>query len=126
MLIRKPAELRYSDVTPREVYLNRRRFFGAAAGAAGLGLLGRQEALAAGAKLPNVTKSGYTVTGEAVTPYEAVTSYNNYYEFGTGKEEPVKYAQGFQTNPWTLTIEGEVAKKRTFDYDALYKIAPLE
>src|SRR5207237_5704292 len=51
---------------------------------------------------------------------------NNYYEIGTGKDEPVKNAQGFKTNPWTLTIEGEVAKKKTFDYDALYKIAPLE
>ena len=126
MLIRKPADLRYSDVTPREIYLNRRRFLGAAVGVAGLGLAAADPADAAAMKLPGVNKSPLSLTGEAITPQDQVTSYNNYYEFGTGKDEPVHYAKDFKTNPWTLTIEGEVAKKKVLDYDALYKIAPLE
>ena len=129
MLIRKPANLRYSDVTPREVYLNRRRFLGAAGmAAAGVaGLLGTSEkAEAVIAKIPNVAKSPLSLTAEKPTPVEAITTYNNYYEFGTGKDEPAKYAQDFKTNPWTLTVDGEVAKKKMFTYDDLLKIAPLE
>ena len=96
MLIRKPADLRYSDVTPREVYLNRRRFLGAAGvAAAGVaGFLGESEkAQAITAKLPNVAKSPLSLTTEKPTPVEAITTYNNYYEFDTGKDEPSKYAQ---------------------------------
>ena len=129
MLIRKPADLRYSDVTPREVYLNRRRFLGAAgmaaAGVAGF-LGGSEPAEAISAKLPNVAKSPLSLTTEKPTPVEAITTYNNYYEFGTGKDEPSKYAQEFKTNPWTLVIDGEVGKKKTLVYDDLLKIAPLE
>jgi sulfoxide reductase catalytic subunit YedY len=129
MLIRKPADLRYSDVTPREVYLNRRRFLGAAgiaaAGVAGF-LGGSEKAQGITAKLPNVAKSPLSLTTEKPTPVEAITTYNNFYEFGTGKDEPSKYAQEFKTNPWTLTIDGEVGKKKTLGYDDLLKIAPLE
>jgi sulfoxide reductase catalytic subunit YedY len=129
MLIRKPADLRYSDVTPREVYLNRRRFLGAAgmaaAGVAGF-LGGSEKAEAITAKLPNVAKSPLSLTTEKPTPVEAITTYNNFYEFGTGKDEPSKYAQAFKTNPWTLVIDGEVGKKKTLVYDDLLKIAPLE
>jgi sulfoxide reductase catalytic subunit YedY len=129
MLIRKPSDLRYSDVTPREVYLNRRRFLGAAGvAAAGVaGFLGSsQTAKAVSAKIPNVAKSPLSLTTEKPTPIEAITTYNNYYEFGTGKDEPAKYAQEFRTNPWTLTVDGEVGKKKIFGYDDLLKIAPLE
>src|SRR5271169_1893978 len=100
MLIRKPADLRYSDVTPREVYLNRRRFLGAAGmAAAGVaGFLGASEtAEAVSAKIPNVAKSPLSLTSEKPSPMEAITTYNNYYEFGTGKDEPSKYAQEFRT-----------------------------
>jgi sulfoxide reductase catalytic subunit YedY len=108
--------LRYSQVTPKAEYLNRRRFLAAALGAT---------ALSAGTKLTGVTRSPLS-TSETVTPYEAITGYNNYYEFGTGKGDPVKNAQKFQTSPWTLTIEGDVAKPKTLDLDAIMKIAPLE
>src|SRR5215470_1033815 len=127
MLIRKPADFRYSDVTPKEVYLNRRRFLGAAAGAA---IAGSVTAEAGGMKLSNVTKTPLSLTLEKNTekpsPYEATTTYNNFYEFGTGKDEPAQNAKEYRTKPWTLTIDGEVAKKKTLDFDALYKIAPLE
>jgi sulfoxide reductase catalytic subunit YedY len=111
--------LRYSQVTPKSEYLNRRRFLAGAAAAlvANTGF--------AGTKLSGVTKSPFSTT-EPVTPFEAITGYNNYYEFGTGKGDPAKNAQKFQTSPWTLTIEGNVAKPKTLDLDGIMKIAPLE
>jgi sulfoxide reductase catalytic subunit YedY len=64
--------------------------------------------------------------GEEQTPYDGATTYNNYYEFGTGKSEPAANAQAFRARPWTVSIEGEVAKPRTVDIDTLIKWAPLE
>jgi sulfoxide reductase catalytic subunit YedY len=111
---------RYSEVTPKLDYVNRRRFLSLA----GLGL-GAASAGFAGVKLPNVQKSPYRVD-EKLTPYEAVAGYNNFYEFGTGKEDPAQNAKNFRTSPWTVTLEGEVQKKKTLDLDAIRKLAPLE
>jgi sulfoxide reductase catalytic subunit YedY len=111
--------LRYSQVTPKSEYLNRRRFL--AGGAAAL----LSVPVHAGAKLSGVTKSPLSTT-EPVTSFEAITGYNNYYEFGTQKGDPAKNAQKFVTSPWTLTIEGNVAKPKTLDLDGIMKIAPLE
>jgi sulfoxide reductase catalytic subunit YedY len=118
-------DLRYSDVTPRHVYLNRRRFLGAAS-SLGAAALAAPFAAFAGAKLPNVNKRAYNVGTEATSPYKTVTEYNNFYEFGTGKDEPVKNAKNFKTTPWTVTIGGEVAQPKTLDLDAVMKLAPLE
>src|SRR3984885_8457124 len=121
MLIRKPADLRYSDITPKQLYVNRRRFlagslaFGALAGTA-----------RAGMKLSDAKKTSYNVGDEKLTPLEVITQYNNFYEFGTDKGDPARYSQNFRTSPWTLKVEGEVAKPKTFDLDGLFKIAPLE
>lgn len=124
MIIRKPSDLRYSDVTPKQVYLNRRRFLGAGSLALGA-LVGSRAAQGAATKLTGVTKSSYTVD-DKVTPYDVITRYNNFYEFGTDKEDPFRNAQNFRTSPWMVKIEGEVAKPKTLDLDALMKIAPLE
>ncbi len=86
MLIRKPADLRHSDVTPKQFYLNRRRFL--AAGSAIAGAWALPTPAGATMKLNNVTKSAYTVN-EKITSHADITSYNNYYEFGTDKERPV-------------------------------------
>ncbi len=123
MIIRKPSDLRYSDVTPKQVYLNRRRFLGAAPIALGA-LLGSRAAQAT-TKLAGVTKSSYTVD-EKVTPLDVITHYNNFYEFGTDKEDPSRNAQNFRTSPWMVKVEGEVAKPKVLDLDALMKLAPLE
>ena len=122
MIIRKPSELRYSQVTPKAVYLNRRRFL---AGSIALGAFAGAEPARANTKLTGVANSSYKVD-EKVTPFEAVTGYNNFYEFGTGKEDPAQNAKNFRTSPWSVKIEGEVAKPKTFDLDALMKLAPLE
>ncbi len=110
--------LPYSLVTPKSVYLNRRRFLATALALPGV-------AAAAPMKLNAVSKSPFSTT-EKPTPYEAVTSYNNFYEFGTSKDQPALAAKKFRTSPWTVSIEGEVAKPRTLDLDQVMKLAPLE
>jgi methionine sulfoxide reductase catalytic subunit len=72
-----------------------------------------------------VAKSPFSTT-EPVTPIEAVTAYNNFYEFGTGKDEPAKNVRNFRTSPWTISIEGAVAKPQVLALDAIFKAAPLE
>ncbi len=134
MLIKKPSDIRYSEVTPRHLYMNRRKFIAAAAAAAGAAALADRRIAqwfapravqAAGAKLAVATKSPFS-TSEKMTPYQDVTTYNNYYEFGTGKGDPSRYAQNFRTSPWTVSVEGEVAKPQKFSVDDLMKLAPLE
>ncbi|MGP0072690.1 MAG: protein-methionine-sulfoxide reductase catalytic subunit MsrP [Bryobacteraceae bacterium] len=123
--MRKPANLRYSDVTPKETYVNRRSFL---AGSLALGALaGAARTARAGMKFTDVKKLDFDIGGnDKPTPLEIITHYNNYYEFGTGKEEPAQNAKNFRTSPWTLKVEGDVAKPMTFDQDSLLKIAPLE
>src|SRR5580692_6320570 len=117
MVIRQSAGLRYSDVTPRDTYLSRRRFLAAA--------LATPLAARAANTLIGVTPSPFS-TKEEPTPLSAVTGYNNYYEFGTGKDEPVKLAKNYHTSPWTVSIEGEVVKPKMLDLDDVMKLAPLE
>ncbi|MGA2143908.1 MAG: protein-methionine-sulfoxide reductase catalytic subunit MsrP [Bryobacteraceae bacterium] len=129
MLIKKPADLRYSDITPRSVYLNRRRFLAGlpvalVAGREALSPSGR--ARAAGGRFPNLVKSPFSTT-EKVNTYNDVTHYNNFYEFGTQKEQPAKLAQGFKPGPnWKVSVEGAVAKPRKFSVDELIALAPME
>lgn len=121
---RQPGDLRYSQVTPKEQYLNRRRFL--TAGPLALGVLGMPNPAArAGAKLEGVVKSGYTVS-DKLTPYKDVTTYNNFYEFGAEKDEPAVNAKNFRTSPWQVSVEGDVAKPRKFDISEILKLAPLE
>jgi sulfoxide reductase catalytic subunit YedY len=121
MLIRKSPDIRSSEITPKHVYLNRRRFL-AGLSLAAPALLGA-DALSA-AKL-EAAKSPFS-TKEKITPFRDVTSYNNFYEFGTEKDEPARYAHTLVTQGWKLSVEGECAKPRVFDMDAILKLAPLE
>jgi sulfoxide reductase catalytic subunit YedY len=133
MLIRKASDLTYADVTPRSVYLNRRRFLQAlgiagATAAAGKGLwdlaLSPQTALA-GTQFTGLIKSPLS-TSEKQNSLSDVSHYNNFYEFGTDKSDPAKNSQKFQTSPWTVSVEGEVKKPRKFSMEEILKIAPLE
>ncbi|RXZ43715.1 protein-methionine-sulfoxide reductase catalytic subunit MsrP [Crenobacter cavernae] len=120
MLIRRPDDpdgILPSDITPRELYLDRRRFL--ALGAAGA--LMSADALAA----LSAKKSLYS-TAEKINPLKDITSYNNFYEFGTDKEDPAAYSGAFKPRPWTVAVDGEVMKPRTFSIDELLKLAPLE
>ncbi len=132
MLIKRPADIKSSEITDKELYLNRRRFIqGASLGAAGLaagllapGLLGPAGMAWGATKLDNVAK-GKFATDEPWTPLKDITSYNNFYEFGTDKGDPKRHSGSLKTRPWTVEVEGEVHKPRTFDIEELLKM-PLE
>jgi sulfoxide reductase catalytic subunit YedY len=119
MLIREGPGVRASEITPKSVYLSRRRFL---AGAAALAAAGRA---AAGTKLQVASKSPFSTT-EPQTPYKDVTTYNNFYEFGTAKNQPAELAKSFKTTPWTISVEGAVGKPKVYDIDAIRNFAPLE
>lgn len=76
-------------------------------------------------KISNYTKTAYG-EGEKLNRYEDVTTYNNYYEFGTDKNEPAIHSKLFKPHPWSISIEGEVKKNKTISIEDLYKLAPLE
>ena len=120
-----------SDITPRKVYEGRRELIKqlALGGAAmALGLPAAAQTAGPG-KLARLMAQRSTVTGamtmEKPTSYEDVTTYNNYYEFGTDKSEPAMRAQALKTRPWTVSVEGAVAKPKTFDIDELLKLLRL-
>ncbi len=118
------SDLRYSDVTPQSIYVNRRRFLATAAAAAGA-IAGPFSGQGRAAALTGA-KSAFSTTDKP-TPQQVITSYNNYYEFGTGKDEPVRNAPKWKVPaPWTVQIGGAVAKPKTLDLDAILKLAPLE
>jgi methionine sulfoxide reductase catalytic subunit len=131
VLIKKSDDVRSSEITPKDWYLNRRKFLagaGMAAAAAGIGmkelLLPSAQAIAT-EKIDGAQKSSLS-TNEKITPIDIVTHYNNYYEFSTEKEEPAGLAKNFRTRPWTVTIDGAVPKKQKVDLDTLLKWAPPE
>ena len=133
MLIVKPPDILSSEITPKEHYLNRRHFMrgAAAAGALALGAerLARMVApdtIAWASEKLQTVKSPLTTTGEDLTSYKDITTYNNFYEFGVDKGEPSQNAGVLPTRPWTVRVEGKVKSPKTFDIDALLKLRPLE
>ncbi len=133
MLIKKTEEIRSSEITPKGLYMNRRKFLAGAAlaGAAATTGFGLHEivfpstSVQAGNKIDGIRKSPLS-TIETITPYKDVTNYNNYYEFSTEKDEPAKLAQKFRTRPWKVKIDGLVDKKQELDVDTILKMAPPE
>jgi methionine sulfoxide reductase catalytic subunit len=129
-----------SEITPQAVYVQRRRWLEGSAGlAATLAGLGGFMGPALAAPTPSPPRPGRlaalpgtrpTVAGgtttEALTPYGDVTTYNNFYEFGTDKSDPARNAGSLRTRPWTVVVEGEVRKPGTYDIDSLLKLAPME
>jgi methionine sulfoxide reductase catalytic subunit len=133
MLIGKKSDIIPSEITPQSVYEDRRQFIKAAGfgllatAAAGYGLLPGHAWAAAEQrrKLTGYSKTAYGAD-EKLTPYDDVTSYNNYYEFGTSKSDPAEHSKLFKPTPWSVAIEGEVKNPRTVTLEDLLKIAPLE
>ena len=119
--------LRYSDVTPERLYLSRRELMvGAALAVIGLDA-GREAAAAppAGAPLKATPNAAYRVA-DAPTKIEAATTYNNFYEFGTNKEDPARLAGSLKPRPWHVQVDGLCARPKTFDIEEILKLAPLE
>ena len=126
MLIRRPPDVAPSEITPQSVYLRRRELL---AGAASLGLISGLSTLlpteAAAAPL-KAEPSPLSTTDEAKTSLADITSYNNFYEFGTDKADPKRYAHTLTTSPWKVKIDGLVDKPAEYDLDDIIKPARLE
>jgi sulfoxide reductase catalytic subunit YedY len=120
MLIRRPPVVPPSEITPRAVFERRRGLLRAGLAAAVL-----PRAAAAQSKLP--ARPGPFGTMERQTAADLVTSYCNFYEFGTEKDDPPRHAPRLlKTRPWTVQVDGAVRRPRTFDIEDLLKLAPLE
>jgi sulfoxide reductase catalytic subunit YedY len=117
MLIRRPPDIPAREVTDEKLYLSRREFFAGLAAAGVMLTAGEREAWAR--MLP-------PAEDDKPTPYEAITTYNNFYEFGTDKGDPAEYSKNFRTRPWKVRIDGEVAKPADYDLDDLVKPYRLE
>ncbi|HTT07366.1 MAG TPA: protein-methionine-sulfoxide reductase catalytic subunit MsrP [Gammaproteobacteria bacterium] len=132
MLIKKPPDIKPSEITDKSLYLRRREFLStsirstaAVATASLAGDLFLPSIAQAGAKLQGIVKSPLS-TNEELTPYEDVTTYNNFYEFGTDKEDPAEYSKDFKPLPWTIAVEGACNKPGTFQFEDFIKPHQLE
>jgi sulfoxide reductase catalytic subunit YedY len=138
MLIKKPGDIKSSEITDKRVYLSRRGFMRGAALAASTvatGLLYRR-LLAPDVQVVNppgrpdpVSQSGtksWGLPGEDATAYDKITTYNNFYEFGTDKYTPARRAKALVTKPWTVEVGGLVNKPKVYDLDELTRLFPSE
>jgi sulfoxide reductase catalytic subunit YedY len=120
--------LKYSDITPEPIYLNRRAFM---VGVAALAVAGTATTEADAAPPPEpgpltATPNPAYKHPDAPTKYESATTYNNFYEFGTDKGDPVHHAGSLKPRPWSVVVDGLVAKPQRLDIDEILKLAPLE
>lgn len=130
MLIRRPTDILPSEITSGDAYLHRREWLKQAASMgliAGLPVLAACDAQAQGSRLAGVKANpAYAPADERINKVEDFRNYCNFYEFGTDKTDPPVMAKALKTRPWTVAVEGEVLKPKTFDIDDLMKLAPLE
>src|SRR3990172_10561277 len=132
MLIAKPAAIKSSEITDKKLYLSRRKFLAVGSGtlaslAGGIipDWLTAAPDAHAGLKLAGVRKSPLS-TDEPPNSFKDITTYNNFYEFGTDKYSPARNAKSLVTRPWTVAVEGEIKHPKVYDIDELTKISPLE
>jgi sulfoxide reductase catalytic subunit YedY len=129
MLIKRAPDLRHSDVTDERLYVRRREFLKTAAVPAAAALAGLAPGLVSRADaqdlLPNVRK-GVVTLNEALTPWEDVTTYNNFYEFGMDKSDPARNSKKFRARPWTVKIDGLVNKPGSYAIEDLMAPHALE
>jgi sulfoxide reductase catalytic subunit YedY len=127
MLIGKPSDIRPSEITPRAVYARRREFVQRALA---LGLLGAIAPAGARAQSPTAPKlpgrASALSTKEPLTPYKDITSYVNFYEFGTEKHDPPLYAPRMATRPWSIVVEGAAKRTGPIALEELMRLAPME
>jgi sulfoxide reductase catalytic subunit YedY len=132
MLVRKAADIRTSEITDEKLYFSRRDFLGkgtaaaaVAAASAWFSLPETAEGLGDAAILHYATGSPLS-TSEAPNSYTDITTYNNFYEFGTDKGDPARHAGRLKTEPWTVALEGHIAKPGNYQLEDLLKPHALE
>jgi methionine sulfoxide reductase catalytic subunit len=129
MHVRKAGGFRSSEITDEKLYRERREFLRSALGAAAGVLVGGVGARGAAPQMPPLldgVRKGPFGTSEKQTPYEDITSYNNFYEFGTDKSDPSRNAGSLRTKPWTVKVDGEVARPADYHLEDLIKPFALE
>ncbi len=141
MLAKKAPDIKYSEITPKKLYLSRRQFIAGSTALAACTLIepiradgARAQNLEAGtpaasqqAPKPVIAKrSEFILPGDKIAGYTDATSYVNFYEFSTGKREAVERAADFRTRPWTVAVEGLVKEPKKFEVDELIQMFPLE
>ena len=114
MAYRFKSDLTWNDVTPKDVFFNRRAFLAGATALAAGGIGGALQA------------STDFSTDEEPNSWEEITTYNNFYEFGTGKDDPAKYADALTTSPWSVEIDGMVEKPGTYSFEDIMKEMTIE
>jgi sulfoxide reductase catalytic subunit YedY len=131
MLIKRPMDILPSEITDESVYLRRRELL-KMAGIVTMGAFAGQPLLAAGnesaisgKELSGIQKSDYS-TAQQPNSWEDITTYNNYYEFGTAKEDPARNARDFKPHPWTVAVNGECDKPGNYNYEDLVSPHALE
>ena len=128
MLIRRAPRFRSSEITPERFYLDRRAFIAGAGALAVVANERRADAAPAapqGAPLKAARNDAFSVK-DTPTKFESATTYNNFYEFGVNKEDPARLGGTLKPRPWTVKVDGLVAKPKTFDIDELLRAFPLE
>ena len=132
MIIRRPPDIPSSEITPESVYVNRRKFIkAAAAGAAGLALgpsalAGSEGGAAQSQEIPPRFARMTSELDEPLNSYEAITTYNNFYEFGTGKEDPHRNSGAFNPRPWSVRIGGECNRPGEYDLEDILSGVTME
>ena len=135
MLIRDSNGIARSEITPKSAYMNRRTLMAGAAavGAAAIAgkaigrLLSPAESVHADTNTNlSIVKSPLSLNGVPSTSLQDITHYNNFYEFGTNKDDPAREAYRLKTRPWVVSIEGQVQKPQKIDIDSLMKLSQLE
>jgi sulfoxide reductase catalytic subunit YedY len=132
MLVKKSPDIKSSEITDKKLYLRRREFIqaaalttvGAAAGALGIGQAEAQPWPRV--KIPGPIQNSGWGKGEKVNEYQDITTYNNFYEFGTEKEEPARNAHSLKTTPWKVKIDGLVGKPADYNLEDIVKPQALE
>jgi sulfoxide reductase catalytic subunit YedY len=129
MLVKRASDIASSEITSENLYHNRREFIKTASAALGIAAAGSMIpgcAPTVGAAAEPQAKKGQYDTTEKATPIEDITTYNNYYEFGTDKADPGKNSKNFKPKPWTVKVEGMVKKPATYNLDDLIKGLAVE
>lgn len=129
MLVKKAPVIKSSEITDRNLYINRRRFIAGSAAMVGVGLINPGSLFSLDSQIEKTLKiakrKDYAVS-EKSTSYKDATGYTNYYEFSTGKRSVKNLSQDFRTRPWSVVVDGHVEESKKFDVDEVIGMFPLE